>query len=246
MTEPPYQPPQAGPGMPTPPPQPGTPTYPGTAYRSTPHPGTAQEMVPPQDLVPQRQKTSAWAVAGFVFGLGGGVVLAPIFSLIGLRRIKRLGQRGRGFAIAGLVLSGLWAALIVVLASLGFLGGGAAETGDTTAVSNIRVGQCFNADLAKKTLLVATIADCARPHVGEAFAKVSADLSGLKQDAKDLAATQECAGEFEAFVGRAYAESDLDVLFVVLEDKVQEGGNILCMLARPGTELTGSMRGSRR
>lgn len=231
MTEPPYQ-PQAGPGLPTQPPSfgPPPPAYP----------------IAPQELVPQRPKTSAWAVAGFVFGLGGGMVLAPIFSLIGLRRIKRLGQRGRGFAIAGLVLSGLWAALIAVLASLGFYGGGAADLGDTTAVSNLRVGQCFDADLSKKTLLVATIADCAVPHAGEVYAKVTANLADLKQDEKDLAATQECATEFEVFVGRAFADSKLDVLFVVLDDKPSDNGNVLCMLAQPGTELTGSMRGTRR
>jgi hypothetical protein len=231
MTEPPYQ-PQAGPGMPG----------------QSPPVGSPPPMYPiaPQEIVPQRPKTSAWAVAGFVFGLGGGVVLAPIFSIIGLRRIKRLGQRGRGFAVAGLVLSGLWAALIAVLASLGFYGGGTADLGDTTAVSNIRVGQCFDADLSKKTLLVATIADCALPHAGEAYAKVSADLAGVKQDEQDLAATQECAGEFEVFVGKGYAESVLDVLFVVLDDKASDDGNVLCMLAQPGSELTGSMRGSRR
>jgi hypothetical protein len=231
MTEPPNQ-PQAGPGMP------GQPPYPG--------PPPTMYPIPPQEMIPQRPKTSAWAVAGFVFGLGGGVVLAPIFSIIGLRRIKRLGQRGRGFAVAGLVLSGLWAALIAVLASLGFYGGGAADLGDTTAVSNIRVGQCFDADLARKTLLVATIADCAVPHAGEAYAKVTADLGGVRQDEKDLAATQECAAEFEVFVGRAYADSDLDVLFVVLDDEPSDDGNVLCMLAQPGSELTGSMRGSRR
>jgi hypothetical protein len=49
------------------------------------------------------------AIASFVLSLvwlyGVGTLLALIFGLVALRQVKRTGQRGRGFAIAGLVIS---------------------------------------------------------------------------------------------------------------------------------------------
>jgi hypothetical protein len=58
------------------------------------------------------QKTNGFAIAGFIFGLlgfltGFGAILGLVFSAIGLSRIKKNPKRfrGRGLAIAGLVLS---------------------------------------------------------------------------------------------------------------------------------------------
>jgi hypothetical protein len=66
---------------------------------------------------------SGFAIAGFVLSLlglfGVGSVLGIIFSVLGLNRAKRTGQRGEGLAIAGIVIG------IVTL--LGFIA--AAATG---------------------------------------------------------------------------------------------------------------------
>jgi hypothetical protein len=211
---------------------PGLPTYPNDGTDAP--------------LPAHSSKTNGFAIAGFVFGLAGVVVLAPVFSIIALRKIRRYGGRGRSFAITGLVLTGCWLAVIALVAALGFYGGSRAGIGDTTAVSNIRVGQCFDADLGKNTLLVAKIADCAAPHAGEAYATASAVLTGLAGKEKDLSAAEGCANSFEDFVGKAYDASELEIFFVVLEDHEVAGGNILCMLGKPGKQLTGSMRGSER
>src|SRR5262245_48757106 len=82
----------------------------------------------------QSQKTNGFAIAGFVAGLVGAFVLGPVLSIIGLRRIKRHGGRGRGLAIAGLVLSGFWAGAIALAVAVG-LYGSRADVGDTTPVS---------------------------------------------------------------------------------------------------------------
>jgi hypothetical protein len=214
---------------------PGGPAYPGA-------PGPWVQQPPP----PRSARTNGFAIAGFVLGLVGAVLLAPIFSIIALRKIRRNGERGRSFAITGLVLTGCWLAVIGLIAALGFYGGKQAGVGQTTAVSNIRVGQCFDADLDKKTLLVAKIADCGGPHAGEAYATASAALAGLAGKETDLSAAEGCANSFEDFVGKAYDTSELEIFFVVLQDDEAAEGNVLCMLGKPGKELTGSMRGSRR
>src|SRR5262245_29454298 len=125
--------PSYGPVQPGSPVAPGGPAYPGA-------PGPWVQQPPPA----RPAKTNGFAIAGFVLGLVGAVVLAPIFSIIALRKIRRNGERGRSFAITGLVLTGCWVAVIALIVALGFYAGDQAGVGQTTAVSNIRVGQCFN------------------------------------------------------------------------------------------------------
>src|SRR5262245_2096737 len=94
----PQRPPPHTPGPPQPPPlsqpvshggqtgpvQAGAPVPPGgPAYPGAPGPWVQQ----PQP--PLSAKTSGFAIAGFVLGLVGAVVLAPIFSIIALRKIQR-------------------------------------------------------------------------------------------------------------------------------------------------------------
>lgn len=194
----------------------------------------------------QPRRTSGFAIAGFVCGLIGVVLLAPVFSIVALVKIRRTGQRGRAFAITGLVLTGCWLAVLGLVVALVIYGSSERGVGDTTAVSNIRVGQCFDADLGNSTLMVAKIADCAVPHAGEAYATAAAKLVGLAGKDKDLTVAQECASSFEGFVGKAYDTSELEIFFVVIDDREVAGGNILCMLGKPGKQLTGSMRGAGR
>jgi hypothetical protein len=71
-------------------------------------------------------------------------------------------------------------------------------------------------------------------------------LTGLSVDQKGAVATQQCATAFEAFIGKPYERSELDMYYVVLEDQAVADGNVLCMVGKPGEQLTGSMRGSQR
>ena len=61
-------------------------------------------------------KTNGLAIAAFVLSLLGFALLPVIFGHIALGQIKRNGDTGTGFAIAGLVIGYLTAALYVILA----------------------------------------------------------------------------------------------------------------------------------
>src|SRR5215472_2037103 len=65
---------------------------------------------------PPPSGTSGMAIAAFVLGLLGVVILGVIFGVIALRRIGRTHQAGKGLAVAGIALSVAWVAVAVVLA----------------------------------------------------------------------------------------------------------------------------------
>ena len=98
MTFPPGQPPGYQPYPP--------PAYPYGQYGQTPAP------------YPPKPSTNGFAIASLILGILGGVPLSVIFGIIALNQIKRSRQGGRGMAIAGLVLSGLWTLLIIAIVVL--------------------------------------------------------------------------------------------------------------------------------
>ena len=73
---------------------------------------------------PQSASTNALAVASLVCSLFGwvclfiGALLGVIFGFIALAQIKRTGQRGRGMAIAGIVIGAVLIVLGIALWTL--------------------------------------------------------------------------------------------------------------------------------
>jgi len=195
---------------------------------------------------PAQRRLDRYAVAAFATSLPGLVPIAMVLGLIALPRIRKSGARGRQLAISALVISACWLIAIGVAAALNLQGERRAGIGRSTVISQVEVKQCFDADLDVDTLRQVKIADCAAPHTGEAYAKVRAMLTGLSTEQKGAAATQQCATAFQTFVGKSYESSELDMYYVVLEDRAVADGNVLCMVGKPGEQLTGSMRGSQR
>src|SRR5438445_725672 len=95
---------------------------------------------------PSQAGTDGFAIAALVLGILG--VFGVVFGIIALRRIRRTGAHGRGLAIAGIVLSCSWIALIAVGAVLAAFGsahrsssGDLTVAGDVT-LADLRVGDC--------------------------------------------------------------------------------------------------------
>ena len=66
--------------------------------------------------LPLRDSTNGFAVTALILGLLGGMILPVVFGHIALAQIGRTGDRGRGMAIAGLVLGYLSVAVVIVIA----------------------------------------------------------------------------------------------------------------------------------
>jgi hypothetical protein len=195
---------------------------------------------------PAQQRQDRYAIAAFVTSLPGLVPVALVLAGIALRRIKRTGARGKGLAYGALAITLCWVIATSVAVGLNLYGERKAGIGRTVGIAEVRVEQCFDADLEAETLRLVMIQDCAIAHTGEAYAKVRANLAGLSAEETQTVATQQCATAFKTFVGKPYEQSELDMYYVVLEDHAVADGNVLCLVGMPGTRLTGSMRGSQR
>ena len=105
-------------------PEPPPPIYPATMPPvAAPFPAAAYPVVVPVAYVPA-QRTNGMAIAAFVCPLVLCVLfpLGIIFGHIALSQIARTGEGGKGLAIAGLVISYLTAAVVVLFLLLPILG----------------------------------------------------------------------------------------------------------------------------
>jgi hypothetical protein len=128
--------------------------------------------------------TSGWAIASFVLGVFGVTLLGIIFGIIALKRIRRLGQKGRGLAIAGLVLSTGWLVLAIVAVIAVGVGGAnrSASTGEIVSPGHLpafslATGDCFNNPAGARSVTSVTAIPCTQPHNAQVFAQFKLDLT---------------------------------------------------------------------
>jgi Domain of unknown function (DUF4190)/Septum formation len=188
--------PDPGPG-----PQPPYP-YPSPAGYPPPGPGAPPgQYLPP----PPQRTTSGWAIAAFVLGLVSCVPLGVIFGIIALVNTKGGRQSGRGLAIAGIVLSGLWLVLgVTVGVIVAFtLFDAPLITGTVNSSPLVTVGECFNPDVNYRV-------SCAQPHSDEVFAVLS--LSYFPDsDADDEELNSRCTAELQKYSPSASRDPSMQV-----------------------------------
>jgi Septum formation len=109
--------------------------------------------------------TNGWAIAAFVLGILGGTILSVIFAIVALFQTMDRRQRGRGLAIAALVISAAWIAVITSLIAYGL-----SAQGKTVHATDLKTGDCVKD--ASESELPAWVkrVRCDRPHYGEVFA----------------------------------------------------------------------------
>ncbi|MEV0664525.1 DUF4190 domain-containing protein [Actinomadura luteofluorescens] len=174
MTYPPPGPVQPGPQAPYPP-APPPPPMPGDHGPGSPYGSRAE-------------KTNGLAIAAFVTGLLGCLgVVGLILGAVSLSQIAKKGGKGRGLAIAGIVLSCLWIVGGIVGFALSGDGssGGAGATPKVTQTKpkevdakKMKVGDCINDNSGATTTATeepvevesVKIVPCAGPHDGEVTA----------------------------------------------------------------------------
>jgi hypothetical protein len=206
-----------------------------------------------QTAVPPNPTVNGFAIAGFVLGLIGGVVLSVILSIIGLTQIPRRGQRGKGLAIAGLALSGAWVLIIVA----GIVIAGASQAHRSTAgtiirsgqvdIFSLRVGDCFQNPTAGQTTLgvtQVTAVPCATPHNAQVFAQFNAtDATYPGSQALVLESEHSCKAREAANLDKSKITSTMRLHFLFPEPQAWTNGrrSLTCLVVDSTKDLTSSL-----
>ncbi len=107
-----------------------------------------------------------WAILSLIFGIVG-LLVSVVCGIVGIKRAKQ-GHGGRGLAIAGLVLSGVW---VVVLAGIlvGLVVHFLLSVNERGPASYFKPGDCIT-DIPERRSSTVAIVDCTELHAGEVFA----------------------------------------------------------------------------
>ena len=214
----------------------GLPGYPGS-------PGAAQS--PPPYYSPAAAGTrSGSALTALVLGILGllssfvGGILAIIFGIVALVRIRKTGSRGRAMAITGIVLGVMWTGVSVLLIVLGVH---AASYGN---IGRLQAGACFdNTQPGQVATQVQFLSSCTQPHNGQVVGTFA--LSGSTWPGT-LAVRQQASAACAAMLGsvlRQHALSGVQVLNYTPDQQAWSSGDrsASCVLLDPNTQRAGSM-----
>jgi hypothetical protein len=113
---------------------------------------------------------------------------------------------------------------------------------------DLEAGQCLNEPDSEEVVDV-EIVGCSEPHDLEVY--LTAELPDQVFDAADIdeASLDICLDAFDGFVGTAYADSELDIYYLIpSEDSWQDGDReVVCAVYDlSGAQLTGTAEGIRR
>jgi hypothetical protein len=197
-------------------------------------------------------RTSRWAIASFVLGLLGVVLLGVIFGIIALKRIGRLRQKGKGFAVAGLVLSGVWLVGVIALAIVADLNSATRSTTSGAIVHkgqlgafSLRIGDCFDNPAGARSLSRLTAIPCTQPHNAQVFAKFKLSGSSFSfpgTAAVERLATRGCNARLSS-IDKSKTTSSMTVHFLVPLQESWLGGQrgASCLIVNSTETLTSSL-----
>ncbi|MEU0590459.1 DUF4190 domain-containing protein [Streptomyces ardesiacus] len=204
---------------------------------------------------PRQAPVNGLAVAAFVLGVLCCVpAVGLVLGLIALARIRKRGERGKGFAVAGSVLSSVGLVLWVLVFSTGaaadFWDGfrDAARSGTAFALEK---GQCFNTpggSLQGVTYDVDEV-PCEQWHDGEVFAVFDLPDRGPYPGDREVTSTadERCYGLVDEYAMDTWAlPTDVDVYYLTPTSGSWRAGDreITCLFGSTdeGTGLKGSLR----
>jgi hypothetical protein len=205
--------------------------------------------------VPPRQVNSL-AIASLIFGVIGGVLFSVILGFVALSQISRRGERGRGLAIAGLSLSGVWVLVIATFVAIGVAGGestAASEPTQTVAVpaerttgpghryvEHLQLGDCLG-DIDENTGDEFTVKLCSERHGGEVY-DIWYFPAGAYPGSKEVEqqAGDRCHRAFGRYAAGEFADASLFYLFPSRESW-SDDRRVVCIAVPEKDPWTGSM-----
>jgi hypothetical protein len=204
------------------------------------HPPTHHGYLLPPSARPYR---NGLAIAGFVLSLLGGLLIGPILCLVALHQIRRTGAAGRNLAVAGLVVSGAWLALVAVAVTVAVATSadrdGAGRIVDAGAVrsTDLRPGDCLARVPTEATASVDAV-PCGTPHqaqVLDAFPLPAGSYPG--EDEVTAAAEEGCAARVSDELATRADDGELGLTCLYpLSSGWRAGDREITCLVTAGTE----------
>jgi hypothetical protein len=198
--------------------------------------------------------TNGFAIAAFVLGLLGGVLLSVIFGIVALNKLRNRPQRGKGLAIAGLCLSGVWVLVIVAVLVVHAQTASqrSAATGQITksghlGVFSLRAGDCFqnpSGNQPSTALTQVTAVSCTSPHNAQVIALLPVPGSAYPGEVAFRAqALTGCKASVAADADRSKLTSTMNLLWIFPEQQAWNDGQrtISCLVVDSSEDLTSSL-----
>jgi hypothetical protein len=229
-------------------------------YQAQPHqeqqPYPPQYGPPPQPYgyasPPPKPGTDGFAIASLVFGIIGGILLSVIFGFVALSRIRRTGRGGRGLALAGLTLSGVWVLIygVIIVAVIATsadrdASGRITDGGDVSAFS-LEVGDCLDGLKESANISSLPAVPCDQPHEGEVFAMIQLPDGAYPGEAKiSTDAGDRCSAAFETYAPSSVSDEKIELFYLQPTQLSWAQGDreITCIATDPARKRTGSIRG---
>ena len=219
---------------------------------------------------PPSQGVSGLAIASFVLGLLGAFLLTAVLSVIlgiaAMAEIRRSGQRGRGLAIAGFALSGVWVAAIVGLIVIGAVTGGSngnnppsasagsaghspattqASTPASVNVFSLPVGTCFDNPSGNLfSINSVTPIACTKAHNAQVFAQFNVKGTSFPGTAAmERRADNGCNARITGHLDQSKVTSAMSLHFIFPRQLAWDSGQrrISCLVVDASRDLTSSL-----
>jgi nitrite reductase/ring-hydroxylating ferredoxin subunit len=198
--------------------------------------------------------TNGFAIASFVLGLLGGVLLSVIFGVVALNKLRYRRQRGKGLAIAGLCLSGVWVAGIAAVLVVNSLTAShrSTTTGQITKkghldVFSLRTGDCFQNPSGSQSnpgLTQVTAVPCTSSHDAQVIAQLPVQGSTYPGRVTFREqAMRGCKASIRADVDRSKLTSTMKLLWLYPLPEAWAHGErtISCLVVDSSQDLTSSL-----
>jgi hypothetical protein len=226
------------------------PPYGGAGSYGNPYTGSTYG----NPYAPPSTRTNGQAIASLVLGILGfltiSAIVGIILGIVALVRIRRVPQKGKGLAIAGIVLSVLWLAGVTSIVAYDAAhqahrsGSGQITAPGRLNIFSLRTGDCFD-NPGSGSFSTVTAIPCGQPHNAQMFAEFNAVNSSSYPGSSALVkeATNGCNSRVAGSVDKAKITNSMQIRFLYPLSSSWSLGHraISCLLVNSSSDLRSSL-----
>jgi hypothetical protein len=206
-------------------------------YPAFPTTGAQPAYPAPAPRVPRRTAAN-WALGLSIVPLGITLIAGVITAIVVLAGRDDGTDRGKGRAVAALVVAGGWVVVAVLVAVAIPLVADADRDDDgrltaagRSLVLDLAPGDCLPEPRSDGEAFVVEVVPCDQAHVGEVYATWDLEGEWTERQKVDQVATAGCLDRFADYVGLPLRRSDADVYFYQPMNQAQyrEDPGVICI-----------------